>query len=79
MDLLKHDIVHEFPEYKDKIHALKMGNQHFAKLFDQYDALNHEIAKVETGGGVMSDEALEVEKKQRLKLKDEIFKMIQAG
>jgi len=29
----KHDLVHEFPQFRDKIHQLKMSNAHFAKLF----------------------------------------------
>lgn len=76
MDLLKHDIVHEFPHLKDKIHTLKTTNAHFAKLYDQYDALNHAIAKFEGGDGAITDEGLEVEKKKRLKLKDEISQML---
>ena len=68
MDLLKHDIVTEFPQFKDKIHALKASHAHFAKLFDQYDVLNRSIAKFESGNGRITDEALEVEKKKRLKL-----------
>lgn len=79
MDLLKHDIVHEFPQLKDKIHTLKTTNHHFARLYTEYDALNHEVAKVETGGAVMIDEALEDLKKKRLKLKDEIVQMLSAA
>jgi uncharacterized protein YdcH (DUF465 family) len=79
MNLLKHDIVTEFPQFKDKIQTLKSGNAHFAKLFESYDLLNHAITHVETSGGAgaaMTDEALEVEKKKRLKLKDEIVQML---
>jgi hypothetical protein len=77
MNLLKHDIVTEFPQHKDKIHTLKTSNAHFAKLFESYDTLNHAIAKIEMGGGAaITDEALEVEKKKRLKLKDEIVHML---
>ncbi len=76
MDLLKHDIVSEFPEFKEKIHTLKTTHQHFAKLYDEYDALNHAIATAETGGAVISEEALEEDKKKRLALKDEIFLML---
>lgn len=79
MDLLKHDIVSEFPAFKDKIHALKLSNAHFARLFSEYDALNHHIALAETGGLVMTDEALEAEKKIRLRLKDEIARMLVAN
>jgi uncharacterized protein len=77
MDLLKHDIISEFPEFKEKIHTLKTSNHHFAKLYAEYDELNHAIAKFELGGGVITDEALEVDKKTRLKLKDEILQMLQ--
>lgn len=76
MDLLNHDIATEFPEFKEKIHTLKTGNAHFAKIYTQYDELNHAIAKLESGNGVMTDEALEDEKKKRLKLKDEISQML---
>lgn len=79
MDLLKHDIIHEFPQLKDKIHALKTTHHHFARLYDAYDEVNHTITKVETGGAVMTDEALESLKKQRLKLKDEIVQMLHAA
>ncbi len=77
MDLLKHDIVTEFPQFKDKIHALKASNAHFAKLFEQYDVLNRSIAKYESGNGSITDDALEIEKKKRLRFKDEMVQMLQ--
>lgn len=76
MDLLKHDIAHEFPQLKDRIHTLKTTHHHFARLYTEYDEVNHTVARVETGGAVMTDEALEILKKQRLKLKDEIVRML---
>ena len=76
MDLLKHDITTEFPEYREKIHTMKTSHQHFARLFREFDQANHEIAKVETGGAVMTDEALEDLKKRRLRLKDEMAHML---
>ena len=79
MELLKHDILHEFPQLADKVHALKASHPHFAKLYDQYETLNKAIANVEMGGTVMTDEALEDDKKMRLKLKDEIVQMLQAA
>ena len=76
MDLLKHDIASEFPELKEKIHTLKTTHQHFAKLYSEYDQLNHQIALVETGGAVMTDHGLETLKKKRLHAKDEIVQML---
>ena len=72
----KHDLVHEFPEHKDKIHELKMNNSHFAKLFDQYHEVEHEVRRIEEGVETPSDEYLEERKKVRLELKDELFEMI---
>ena len=73
----KHDLVHEFPEHRDAIHKLKMDNRHFAKLFDEYHEVDHEIHRIENGTENTSDEYLEKRKKIRLKLKDRLFAMIQ--
>jgi uncharacterized protein YdcH (DUF465 family) len=72
----KHDLVHELPEHKDAIHNLKMTNQYFARLFDEYHEVDHEVHRIETGIENTSDEYLEERKKVRLYLKDELFRMI---
>ena len=76
MELLNHDLAHEFPEHLEKIRTLKTTDAHFAKLFDAYDDNNHAIQKYELGGAVISDEALERMKKQRLSTKDEIYQRL---
>ena len=76
MDLLNHDLAHEFPEHVEKMRLLKANDAHFAKLFDTYDENNHAIKKYELGGAVISDEALELMKKQRLSTKDEIYQRL---
>ena len=76
MDLLNHDLAHEFPEYLEKMHTLKTTDAHFAKLFEVYDESNHAIKKYELGGAVISDEALELMKKKRLSTKDEIYQRL---
>ena len=76
MDLLNHDIAHEFPEYQEKIHSLKVSDAHFAKLFSEYDDENHAIKKYELGGGVISEEALDELKKKRLSTKDQIYQRL---
>ncbi|MDJ0777344.1 MAG: YdcH family protein [Gammaproteobacteria bacterium] len=72
----KHDLIHEFPEHRDRIHDLKVGNNHFARLFDEYHDLDHEIHRIETGVENTSDDYLEERKKRRLFLKDELYRMI---
>lgn len=73
----KHDLIHELPEYKDKIHELKTHNPHFARLFDEYHKVDHEIYRMEEGIETPSDEYLEERKKLRLNLKDQLFQMLQ--
>ena len=79
MDLLNHDLAHEFPEHLEKLHTLKTSDAHFAKLFEAYDEANHAIKKYELGGAVISDEALELMKKQRLSTKDEIYRQLMSS
>ena len=75
----KHDLVHELPEHRETIHQLKMSNNHFARLFDEYHEIDHEVHRIETGVENTSDEYLEERKKVRLHLKDELFRMIKAA
>ncbi len=76
MDLLNHDIAHEFPEHVEKIRDLKSNDAHFAKLFNEYDEDNRAIKKYELGGAVISEEALEELKKKRLNTKDQIYQQL---
>lgn len=78
MTLEKHDLVHELPEFRDQIHDLKMNNAHFAKLFDEYHEVDHEVHRIETGAETPTDEYLESRKKIRLNLKDQLFDMLKA-
>lgn len=76
MSAVHHDLVHEFPELRDRIHTLKTSNAHFAKLFDEYHSVNREVLRVEAEGIPITDEAFEDLKKQRLHLKDALYKML---
>lgn len=71
-------LANEFPEFKDKIHTLKMENAHFAKLFDEYNTLDREIIRIEEGVEHAGDADLEGLKKQRLAKKDELYRMLTA-
>jgi uncharacterized protein len=72
----KHDLVHEFPEHKERIHELKMSNKHFEHLYNKYNDVNNEIIKIEEGRETPSDEYTEELKVQRLHLKDELLEII---
>ncbi len=79
MQVEKHDLVHELPEYRDQIHALKMSNTHFARLFEEYHAKDHEIHRIEHGTEVSSDAYIEGLKKQRLLLKDQLLALLKSA
>lgn len=59
----KHDLIHELPEHKERIHQLKISDEHFSKLFDEYHELDHQILRMEEGIETPSDDVLEELKK----------------
>jgi uncharacterized protein YdcH (DUF465 family) len=65
-----------FPAAKAIIHALKLSDPHFAKLADRYHGLNREIHRMETNVEPVSDETMEIERKKRLVVLDEISEII---
>ncbi|WP_334158909.1 YdcH family protein [Oryzomicrobium sp.] len=71
-----HDLHHEFPEYREAISSLKVSNAHFARLFGEYHVVNNEVVKAEEGSTLLGDIELEALKKQRLKLKDDLYGML---
>lgn len=72
----KHDLLHEFPEHRERIHVLKLNDEHFARLFNEYHDLDHEIRRIEGGVETPSDEYLEGLKLRRLQHKDDLYRMI---
>jgi len=63
-------------EYRDEISELKQSNAHFNRIFHDHNELDQKIQDAEKGRVGMSDKEIEVMKKKKLLLKDEIFKMI---
>lgn len=78
MELMKHDLPHEFPQYLEKMARLKASDAHFATLAEHYDAHNHTITQYEQGHTAMAEDQLEVLKKKRLDLKDQIYQRLRA-
>ncbi len=71
-----HAILKEFPQYKERIHDLKAKDAHFAKLLENYDAVDKELFRIENEEETPSNTYTENLKKKRLKLKDELFAII---
>lgn len=76
MNIEKHTLVNDFPEHQHTIRHLKMNDNHFAKLFDEYHETSSEIHHIEENNGGVADEYLDSLKKRRVHLKDQLFKYV---
>ncbi len=63
-------------EYRDEISELKQTNAHFARIFHDHNELDQKVKDAEHGRIGMSDMSIEVMKKKKLLLKDEMLSMI---
>lgn len=69
----KHDLLHEFPEHREKIHELKVTDAEFRKLFDDYHEVEHQIHRINMGSEVANDNYVHELKAKLLYMKDEIY------
>lgn len=76
MALERHNFLNEFPDHHHTIRHLKMHNAHFARLFNEYNELDHEVYRIESGEEVRADDYLEQRKLRRLHLKDSLLDMV---
>jgi uncharacterized protein YdcH (DUF465 family) len=76
MSVDHHDLIHEFPQLKERIHALKVGDAHFRRLFDDYHELTRSIEKMEDEVTPVATHTEEDAKVRRLRLKDELYRML---
>lgn len=67
-----------FPEYRDLISQLKTTDHHFSRLFNQHNTLDQTIKNLEMGIEKATDIEIEVLKKEKLHLKDEIFNLLKS-
>ncbi len=63
-----------FHEYRDLITELKQKDAHFHKLFDKHNDLDEEITEMEKSHADQFE--IEAKKKEKLKLKDDVYNMI---
>lgn len=78
MQVEHHDLHTEFPDMHDAIHVLRESNAHFSRLFDSYHRLTGKVENLEEHDMPVADFTLEDMKKQRVKLKDELYHLLLA-
>ncbi len=71
-----HELAEEFPGHVDKMHELKQSDAHFARLFDEYHDINRAVHRAETNIEPMETLAETDLRKQRARLKDEIWRYL---
>lgn len=62
-----------FPEYRDLITQLKTTDHHFTRLFDEHNAVDQKIKNMESHIEAATPEEIEVLKKEKLHLKDQLY------
>lgn len=73
-----HELAEEFPNYVEKMHKLKLEDAHFAKLFDAYHDVNRAVHRAETDLEPTDDAHETALRKERTRLKDEIYAVLSA-
>ena len=62
-----------FPEHRELIAQLKASDHHFSRLFDQHNALDQKIKNMESHIEPGTPTKIEVLKKEKLLLKDQVY------
>ena len=65
-----------FPEFRDLITQLKTEDAHFARLFVQHNDLDQRIKNIETHIEIGTPLEVENLKKEKLRLKDEMYAIL---
>ncbi|NBW01341.1 MAG: DUF465 domain-containing protein [Betaproteobacteria bacterium] len=65
-----------FPEYRDLITKLKTTDYHFTRLFDKHNNLDQKIKNMESHIAPGTHEEIEVLKKEKLLLKDQLYSIL---
>ncbi len=65
-----------FPEYRDLITRLKTTDRHFQNVFDKHNELDQKIKNMENHVEPGTPVEIEVLKKEKLVLKDELYELL---
>ncbi len=62
-----------FPEYRELISQLKTNDNHFSRLFEEHNSLDQKIKNMESHIEGGSPDEIELLKKEKLLLKDQLY------
>ncbi len=66
-----------FPEHRELITQLKTTDRHFSNLFDKHNDLDQKIKNIEARIEPGTHEEVDVLKKEKLQLKDQVYAVLQ--
>ena len=66
-----------FPEYRDLISELKASDRYFLNLFEKHNSLDQQIKNMESRLEPGTPDEIEVLKKKKLAIKDELYALLQ--
>jgi uncharacterized protein YdcH (DUF465 family) len=65
-----------FPEYRELISQLKAQDGHFSRLFDKHNEIDQKLQNMAAGNEPATDIEIEKLKKEKLRLKDELYAIL---
>jgi len=76
MHVEHHPLIKDFPELRDALHELRMGDADFARLAETYETLDKRICRIEAGSELLAEHALLALKQERVVLKDDLARRL---
>lgn len=76
MSDISHSLYDDFPEYRERIHQLKLEDATFARKAMEYHKIDHSVRGLEGRDVPTTDQHYEELKFRRVHLKDELYFMI---
>ena len=68
-----------FPEFREQIADMRANDRHFSRLFEQHNALDHEIKNLEDRRTPSLHTQIEKLKKEKLLIKERLYTMLKGG
>lgn len=65
-----------FPEFREQIADMRANDRHFSRLFEQHNALDHEIKNLEDRRTPSLHTQIEKLKKEKLLIKERLYTML---
>jgi uncharacterized protein YdcH (DUF465 family) len=73
---IHHPFVSEFPEHREAIRHLRLGDNQFRVMFEEYHQLDDAICRIEEEVEFATDQEIDELKFKRAKLKDALYSAV---